>query len=494
MTDGQSHPGWRPRLWPRGVRARLVAAYLLAAAVLAIAGALILTTTLANGLRANVDAGLHTRADALAADVAAGNIEHTDPGPSVTTRAPNEDVTTFTAVLDPTGTLVDAQPTRLPAAPLVVRPASDPVITSTRYGGLAFRILTIPVHRGDGTWHVVAGQSLQAANEANNQVRRALLIAIPILLLLVGFGAWLLSGSALKPVERMRADAQRLSEHDGQGRLTEPGTADSLDRLARTFNQLLDRLHRSLDRQRGLVADAGHELRTPLAVLQTELETAVRPGRTRADLIDSINHAHLEVQRLSALSEDLLLLAQTDSSAAVLAVELTDIGALLDVTAAAHRAAAAASAVSVHVSHPPGLLAEADPVALRRVLENLITNALRHARGHVWLEADREASPGTGDLVTLRVRDDGPGFPPDFLVNAFDRFTRADQHRSRADPTTGTGLGLAVVRSLITAHHGTVTAANAPDAGAEVTIRIPRQHTAQGDNPIDGVTGHDRLC
>jgi two-component system OmpR family sensor kinase len=473
VTDGDPHPRWRLRLWPRGVRARLVAVYLLAAAVLALAGALVLTITLANGLRANVDAGLHTRADALAADVAAGNIERTDPGPSVTARARGEDVTTFTAVLDPSGTLVDAQPIRLPASPLVVRPASDPVLTSTRYAGIAFRILTIPVHRSDGTWHIVAGQSLEAANEANSQVRRAVLIATPILLLLVGFGAWLLSGSALKPVERMRADAQRLSEHDGKGRLSEPGTADSLARLARTFNQLLDRLHNSLYRQRGLVADAGHELRTPLAVLQTELETAVRPGRTRADLIDSISHAHLEVQRLSALSEDLLLLAQTDSSVGVLAAELTDIGALLDDTVAAHHAVASARSVSLHAAHPPALLAEADPAAIRRVLDNLVVNALRHARGHVWLEADRESPPSTADVVMLRVRDDGPGFPPNFLPHAFDRFTRADEHRSRADPTTGTGLGLAIVRSLITAHRGTVTAANVPDGGAEVTIRIP---------------------
>lgn len=475
MTDGDPQPRRRPRLWPRGVRARLVAAYLLAAAVLAVAGALILTITLANGLRANVDAGLHTRADALAAEVAAGTIEHRDPGPSVTDGALEEDVTTFTAVLDPTGTLVDAQPARLPASPSVVRPASDPVLTSTQYAGIPFRILIIPVHRSDGTWHVVAGQSLEAANEANSGVRRALLVATPILLLLVGFGAWLVSGSALKPVEQMRADAQRLSEQDGKGRLTEPGTADSLARLARTFNQLLDRLHNSLDRQQGLIADAGHELRTPLAVLQTELETADRTGRTRADLSDSISHAHLEVQRLSALSEDLLLLAQTDSSAAVLAVELTDIGVLLDDTVAAHHAVAAARSVSLHASHPPALLAEVDPAALRRVLDNLLTNALRHARANVWLEADRESAPAAGELVMLRVRDDGPGFPPDFLPHVFDRFTRADQHRSRADPTTGTGLGLAVVQSLVTAHHGEVSAANRHNGGAEVTIRLPTQ-------------------
>jgi signal transduction histidine kinase len=473
VIEGDPHPRWRPRLWPRGVRARLVAAYLLAAAVLAVAGALVLTITLATGLRTNVDAGLHTRADALAADVAAGNIEHTDPGPTVTARPLSEDVTAFTAVLDPTGALVDAQPTRLPASPIVVRSASDPVLTSTRYAGIAFRILTIPVHRSDGTWHVVAGQSLEAANEATSQVRRALGVATPILVLLVGFGAWLLSGSALKPVERMRADAQRLGEHDEKGRLTEPGTADSLARLAHTFNQLLDRLHNSLDRQRGLVADAGHELRTPLAVLQTELETAVRPGRTRADLIDSISHAHLEVQRLSALSEDLLLLAQTDSSAAVLAVELTDIGALLDDTVATHDAVATARSLSLHAAHPPALLAEADPIAMRRVLDNLVANALRHARGHVWLDADAESTFASGDMVMLRVRDDGPGFPADFLPHAFDRFTRADEHRSRADSTTGTGLGLAVVLSLITAHRGTVSAANPPDGGAEVTIRIP---------------------
>ncbi|MGH8861650.1 MAG: sensor histidine kinase [Jatrophihabitantaceae bacterium] len=125
------------------------------------------------------------------------------------------------------------------------------------------------------------------------------------------------------------------------------------------------------------------------------------------------------------------------------------------------------------MSHPPALLAEIDPVAIRRVLDNLVANAVRHAppHGHVRVDAERHQGNADGTL-TLRVRDDGPGFPPAFLPHAFDRFTRADHHRSRADRTTGSGLGLAIARSLIHAHHGTITATNQPRGGAEITIRL----------------------
>lgn len=477
MAEVTSRWARRPLAWLRGVRGRLVATYLLAATIVAVGGLLLFTISLEHGLRANIDAGLHARADALAADVRDGNIEHSDPGPTIGRPARGgEDVTTFTAVIDPNGTLIDAQPKRLPASPAVSTRPSSTTLTSVGFGGAPFRILTIPVQRSDGRWLVVVGQSLEPANEANAQVRRDLIAALPVLLALVGCGAWLLSGSALKPVDRMRADAQRLSENAGEGRLTEPDTRDSLNRLARTFNKLLDRLHDSLERQRDLVADAGHELRTPLAVLKAELETAVRPMRTRDDLVESIAHAQLEVDRLAALANDLLLLAQTDSAHRLVATELTDVTTVIDDVIAGHREQASSRAVSLHVSSPPALVADVDPAAIRRILDNLVTNALRHApeNGHVWIEAQRHgANADEAPALVIRVRDNGPGFPGDFLSHAFDRFSRADQGRSRATSATSSGLGLAIVQSLVLAHHGTVTAANAHDGGAVVEARIP---------------------
>lgn len=470
-----NEPVQRRSRWLRGVRARLVITYLAAAAVLATGGTILFTVSLQRGLQANVDAGLQTRASALAADVAAGNVDHVDPGPVVDgTARVSEDVSSFTAVVDPSGRVVYAQPNRLPASPVTARPGPSPRLVSRDFAGAPFRILTIPVRRTDGTWLVVTGQSLESANETNANIRRDLTIAIPILLALAGLGAWLLSGAALRPVDRMRADAQRLSETSDRGALTEPHTRDSLDRLAKTFNQLLHRLHDSLDQQRSLVADAGHELRTPLAVLRLELETAVRPSRTRDDLVDSIEHAQSEVTRLTELAEDLLLLAQADEAHPILVPELTDIGDVIDSSVAAHRARAETKAIDLNVHLDAPVVANLDPTALRRILDNLLTNAVRHAPegGHVWLAAECLGDSST-PLLSLTVRDDGSGFPDGYLPHAFDRFSRPDQGRSRIQSAAGTGLGLAVVKSLTTLMHGEAMAFNHSDGGAVVQIDIP---------------------
>jgi signal transduction histidine kinase len=467
--------------WLRGVRGRLVATYVLSAALLAVAGVALFTFVLDRGLLANVDTGLRSRAATLVSDVRDSNIEQV--GPSPTTRpAARQGVDAFTAVFAPGGRLVAAQPAQLPAQPLTAQQLrTPPTMTSvhtTDYGGQSFRVLIQPVTRSDGVWTVVAATSLNAAHDASAQVRHALYVAVPVLLILVGVGAWLLSGAALKPVDRMRTDAQNLSEHDTGERLTEPATRDSLNGLARTFNALLDRLHRTLDSQRSLVADAGHELRTPLAVLQTELETAVRPNRTRADLVDSINHARAEVTRLAMLSEDLLLLAQADGGQPIVRRELTDVGELIDGVVRAHHESMSSRSVTVTISRPAALIAEIDPVALRRILDNLLSNATRYTPVGGALDVRAAVTTVTGDAapateLSVSISDTGPGFAPELLPHLFERFTRGDSGRGRDGATSGTGLGLAIVDALVGGHGGTVTAENRPDGGAVVNVRLP---------------------
>lgn len=468
--------------WLRGVRGRLVATYLLAAVILAAAGVVLFTVTLQRGLRNNVDAGLQTRVDGVASDLGARvSRETVDPAPTVGVGHPRSALQAFTAVYDPSGALVDAQPSTLPSSPLTDdqarRVPTSPTVRTAPYAGESFRILASPLRRPDGTWVVVVGQNLGAVEEANTQVRHALLIAVPVLLVLVGVGAWLLSGAALRPVDRMRADAQSLGEHDPAGRITEPPTRDSLNQLARTFNALLDRLHTSLDRQRTLVADAGHELRTPLAVLQTELETAVRPTRSRADLVDSIEHARVEVARLTELAEDLLLLAEADGGQPIVRRQLTDVSELLDSTVRAYRSRADEHAVALQLDRPNPLIADVDPIALRRILDNLLSNALRHtpAGGRISIRVVVDDAAPDGAVLTLRVTDTGEGFPARFVPHVFERFGRADQGRSRSASAAGTGLGLAIVAALAAAHGGTAAAGNVPGGGAVLDVSLPLQ-------------------
>ena len=484
MTEPTHRGSRRVTSLLRGVRARLAATYLAAAIVLAAGGVALFSFFFERGLLANVDDSLTSRADATAADVtSSGFPDAPRRTPSIRQR-PIAELSAITAIYNPTGHLVEAQPTVLPGAPLSTQqqqhPAAVRSIRTVSYDGDSFRILTEPLARPDGTWQIVVADNLDTVTNATDQLRRVLFVAAPVLLALVTLGAWLVSGSALRPVDRMRADAEALSTHDDGSRITEPPTMDSFNRLARTFNALLDRLRVSLDQQRALVADAGHELRTPLAVLQTELETAIRPNRTRQDLVESITHAQDEVARLAALANDLLFLAEADGGHPMLRRQPATVTGLLEEVDQAFCGRMAEQRIRFDWTRSGPNHVNVDPSAVRRILDNLLHNALRHTPpgGQITVTAivtptaDDAGSDSAADLG-LVVADTGPGFPDEFLPNAFDRFARADKGRSRSSSVGGSGLGLAIVAALAAAHGGTASAANGPTGGAIVRVRIP---------------------
>lgn len=285
----------------RGVRIRLVTVYVVIAALAAGAGVAVFVYLLDQALHQNVDSDLRSNAATAAGQVRSGRLALTAQPPRIApTYAP---LSSVVVVYDPAGRLVDAEPARLPADP--AGSVRGDGFRTHRFGNRPFRFYrrTVTDTRGR-TWVVVAGQTLASSRDALGDAEHALFVVVPLAIVLSGIGAWLLSGAALRPVDRMRADAQHLSDTGARGEIGAPGTSDSIDRLATTFNGLLNRMHTSLDRQRTLVADAGHELRTPLTVLQTELELADRPGRSRADLAESIQHARAEAARLATLSEE----------------------------------------------------------------------------------------------------------------------------------------------------------------------------------------------
>jgi signal transduction histidine kinase len=226
---------------------------------------------------------------------------------------------------------------------------------------------------------------------------------------------------------------------------------------------MLDRLETALARERGFVADAGHELRTPLALLQTELELALRHGTSPAELRDAIRWSSEEVYRLSQLAEDLLLIARSDQGKLPLRIETVPASDLLSSIATRFEWRAQDVGRPLRTSAAAELEVEGDRLRLEQALGNLVDNALRYGGGEVLLTA-AQANGG----VELHVRDAGPGFPPEFLEQAFERFTRADQARSRG----GSGLGLSIVRVIAEAHGGTAHAANS-DPGADVWLVLP---------------------
>jgi signal transduction histidine kinase len=306
---------------------------------------------------------------------------------------------------------------------------------------------------------VVAAESLSDRDAAVADLRNELAVGFPIVLLAAAVGAYLLAAAALRPVERLRARAAGISTADLHARLPVPPARDEIHRLGTTFNELLARLQSALERERQFVTDAGHELRTPLSLLTTELELALRRPRSNPELIAALRSALDETSRLSRLAKDLLTVADTGSHAEPPTIDLrTHLQAVAD-----RYRNTLDSQLSVEC--PPNLHVRADPDDLERIISNLVDNAAEHGARPITIHAER----GGPDKVAIHIRDHGPGFDPAFLPHAFDRFTRADTART----TGGSGLGLAIVHSVTQRNHGTVAAHNHPDGGAEVTIELP---------------------
>jgi len=334
------------------------------------------------------------------------------------------------------------------------------------------RLLAFPLPSGSRAAVAVVSSSTELLDEAVDHVEEGFLFGGPVVVVGGAFAGWLLTGAALRPVERMRrqaAQATAAGAVPGGGPVLDvPATRDEIAALARTMNELLERLRTAVARERAFVADAGHELRTPLSILRTELELAARPGRTREELSEAIRSAAEETDRLARLAEGLLLLAR-EQDERFLHRERVGVRAVLEASIAGLqvRAQARQARITLDVG-PRDLTATWDEDLMRQVLANLIDNALRHGPRHGTI---RVSAAGFAGRVVLRVEDNGPGFPDDFLPRAFERFSRADAARGSADG--GAGLGLAIVDLIVRAHGGRVQAGNRPEGGAVVTAEIP---------------------
>jgi two-component system OmpR family sensor kinase len=383
-----------------------------------------------------------------------------------------EQAESFAQVLDARGRVVGTSSERRPDPLLtpaeVARARSDTVVVDRRLipgvdGGEA-RLLGTPVESREGKRIVVVGTALEDRDDAIASLGRTLTVGGPIALLLASLAGYGLASLSLRPVERMRRRAGAISTAEAGVRLPVPKANDEIGRLGRTLNEMLARLEASFERERTFVSDASHELRTPLAVLKTELELALGRGRPREELEAALRSAVEETDRLVQLAEDLLVIARFDQGrlpVRLAAVEVDDV--LADVRARFAIRSRETERPLV-ADAPDGLSLTADPERLRQALGNMVDNAFRHGRGTVRLSARQSNSH-----VELHVSDEGPGFPPEFLRTAFERFTRGDEGRGRG----GTGLGLAIVEAIAQAHRGSAAAANQPGGGADVWLTLP---------------------
>lgn len=415
--------------------------------------ALLLRTQFATGLDQGIQRSLRTNATDLATLVG---------GTRKLPELPESSDGGFAQIIDPaTGSVLDATPDhRIQLLSLTeVRRAAAGSFSIDRNGArlLAERVGTKPPRV------LLVATPLTERNSALTTLTELLFIGGPILLVLTCFVGYALAARALAPVEKMSARAARITGARGE-RLPVSEANDELRRLGETLNAMLSRVEDALARERAFVADAGHELRTPLSILKLELELALESDSSPEQLRSRLRSVAEEVDRLAKLANDLLVIAQAEQGRLSLDRHRLEVRDVLQTVAARFASPASARSRLVRFESSDGLSVDADQARLEQALTNMVANALSHGAGTVVLHA----APQNG-TVQLHVLDEGAGFPPAFLPHAFERFSCADSARSQA----GAGLGLSIVQAIAEAHGGRAHVANRTSGGADVWLSLP---------------------
>ncbi|GIM88956.1 sensor histidine kinase [Paractinoplanes toevensis] len=426
------------------VRTRTTAAAVLIVALALVAGAVTLVALMRDSLRDGLANTAEQRAAALA-----GQIETTGL-PAAGVADDDDDPELVWQVLDERGAAVRSS-----------TPLSEPLPTedadTVRLPGAGHPYAVVTEEAG--TYTVAVAVSLEEVDDSAAALVTPLLVGLPLMLLLVGGVTWVVTGRALAPVEHIRREVEEITGDRLDRRVPEPPSRDEINRLARTMNRMLARLEESRASRQQFVADASHELRSPLASIRQAAEvTRDHPGALpEGELAEAVLE---EAARMQRLVEQLLLLTRADGGA--LARQEVD----LDDLALAEARRAARPGLQVDTSGVGAGRVRGEPTTLAQVVRNLVDNAARHAAGRVAVSV-REAGGG----VELVVEDDGAGIPAEQRERVFERFVRLDEARAR--DAGGSGLGLAIVRQIVTAHEGTVTVSTSSLGGARFAVHLP---------------------
>ena len=396
----------------------------------------------------------------------------------------------------------DREEYRSPAWPREINPEALPMPTTYENGG-AFTTPPPPPRRGGlsptnralpikttafvtatargSTWRLavtgnpyttlILAANLDELNADLSRLQRRLLFVLPLVLVVVGAGAWWLAARALRPVEALTAAAERVTARGLDQRLFLSGNDREFQRLAAVFNAMLDRLEKSFHQATRFSADASHELKTPLALLQAELEQALAAAPTGSSQQQSYTSLLDEVQRLKAITQKLLFLSLADSGRLELHREPTDLSQLI--ANVIEDATALAPGLAIEAAFAPGVRVLADAVLLEQALQNLAGNAIKYNRdgGRIRFALTIDAAHAR---ATVTVSNTGPGIAPEDRPRIFERFFRGDRARTR-HAGVSLGLGLSLSREILRAHGGDLTLAPAHDSGdwTEFLVTLP---------------------
>jgi two-component system, OmpR family, sensor kinase len=355
---------------------------------------------------------------------------------------------------------------------VVAAPYSPRTFGKVPGGKNGFRTLARPLSAGGRNYTLVVLQSLHPRRELLEDIRDTFLWIIPIALLLAAAGGYFLARKSLAPVAAMASQARGMGAANLHDRLAISNQRDELGQLALSFNQLLDRLEESFERQRRFIADASHELRTPVAILRGETEvTLSRPDRSPGEYRETLGILREESQRLAHIIEDLFTLTRADAGQYPLTPRDFYLDELASDVLRHSRSLAIAKRIALTSSIESELLLNGDEALLRRLLLNLLDNAIKYTPegGTVNIECRKE-----GTQVIVSVTDTGPGIPADLQHRIFERFFRADKARSRSESDGGgAGLGLSIARWIAEAHHGRLQLTRSDASGSTFTAILP---------------------
>jgi signal transduction histidine kinase len=428
-------------MMPRTIRGRVTVLAVTLTAALLIGASILMIGVLRWQLTDNLEENLLQRVNAIAAGLG---------DPQASRLGGDEDV--LVQVVGTDGTTIAASSNLEGAAPIA--PLEPGYTTTSAVPGRSetFRVLTREVETDSGPAYLLVGVNRDDVTDPLRIMTRTLAIMVPAVVFLLGVLTWWLIGRVLRPVDTMRAQMAEITASNLGGRIPEPATGDEIDRLARTMNETLARVEDAVRHQQRFVADASHELRSPLTRIRTELEVDLSQPDQAADPIATERSVLAETIGLQRLVDDLLHLARSDAAASEfvgVSVDLDDI-VLSETRWLVERGQVIVDSRRVSAANVTGV-----PSQLTRAVQNLLDNAERHAATTVTITLAE-----TDGHARLTVSDDGAGIPADKRGEVFERFTRLDEARSR--DAGGTGLGLAITRDIVERHGGTITLADGP--------------------------------
>ena len=450
----------------RGIRARatIVAVGVVAIALLVIGSTLVFV--LRGALTSALDEGVQQRAREVAAEIADENVEAATPSIDA---APGDN--TLVQIVDSKGKVLVSSPSIIgkPAIQTGLTPGPTPTTAEVQlpfvnHDPYIAAVMTAPARDKNVT--VISVQSLVPVQNVIEVVVLLLLLGAPFLLLAVGVITWFTVGRGMASVDRISTRVESIGGRDLDERVPVPEARDEIARLAVTMNHMLARLESSALTQQRFVADASHELRSPLASMRASLDVAQSAGGPEAwrDVEPVLSD---EVDRMTRLVGDLLLLAKADEGALTLRLELVDLDDLASEEARRLRSQTGLT-ISTRLA-PVQVLA--DRARLAQAVRNLVDNAVRFAQLELRISVRSD-----GQWAEIVVEDDGPGIPEESRKSVLDRFARQDGHRARDHG--GTGLGLAITSEIVRLHSGELSISDSELGGAQLSISLPTETAA----------------